>query len=471
MALDRFHVRFPIGQTLGLLAATGVAGLACEAHAQSPNDGLPIPATTADSLTAIQRSFQLPVHPPLTLFPQMREQMKDAPAFLRDSKVELNVRSYYRDNVEAAPAKTTVNEAWAGGGAGSVHVESGRLADFVSGGMTLYNSFPIYAPYQYGNTQLLLPDQQGYTVVGELYGRLHFTDDIFFTAGRSIWNSPYVNAHDNRMTPNTFYGYVLEGSVGDTAGGKPAVRFGGGYIAAIKPRGAVDFRSMAQAAGVNTSAGVGSAGALLTWGPVSVGAIEYFAQDTINIAYGEGLYGAELPFGLRGVLALQYADQRSTGANLLNGGTYWSTGQVGARLQLGYRHTILTGGFSAVNPGFAMQSPWSSNPIYTDAQVLGFQRAGEQAVVVGLSSELTDLGLPGVATSVHYYNGATNAPAAGKPLVESEWDFRLEWRPGWEFLRGLWLSARYGHAVTDQSNARTTTDEIRLVLNYNVKLY
>jgi len=456
---------------LGFWTLLGVAGLAPQARAQSPNDGLPIPDSTKDSLTAIQRSFQLPTPPTLALFPQMREQMKDAPAFLRDSKVEFNARSYYRDNVAVSPTKTTVNEAWAGGGAGSVGLETGRLFDIVSGGFTLYNSFPIYAPYQYGNSQLLLPDQQGYTVVGQLYGRLRLTDDIHFTAGRSSWTTPYLNPHDNRMTPNTFYGYVLQGSIGDPDSGKPSVRFGGGYVAAIKPRDAVDFQSMAQAAGVNRSAGVGSAGALLTWGPASIGGINYFCQDTINIAYAEALYGADLPLGLRAVLALQYADQRSTGANLLNGGTYWSTGQLGTRLQFGYGTTILTVGFSAVNPGFAMQSPWSSNPIYTDAQVLSFQRAGEQAVVLGLSSVLTPLGLPGVAASINYYNAATNAPAAGKPLVESEWDFRLEWRPQWKPLQGLWLSARYGHAETDQNNARTTTDEIRLVLNYNVKLY
>ncbi len=456
---------------LGFLAPLGIAGPVLQVHAQSPNDGLPIPDSTKDSLTAIQRSFQLPAPPTLALFPQMREQMKDAPAFLRDSKIEFNARSYYRDNVAVSPTKTTVNEAWAGGGAGSVSFESGRLFNIVSGGFTLYNSFPIYAPYQYGNSQLLLPDQQGYTVVGQLYGRLRLTDDTYFTAGRSSWTTPYLNPHDNRMTPNTFYGYVLQGSIGDPDSGKPSVRFGGGYVAAIKPRDAVDFQSMAQAAGVNTSAGVGSAGALLTWGPASIGVIDYFCQDTINIAYAEGLYGADLPFGLRGVLALQYADQRSTGTNLLNGGTYWSTGQLGTRLQLGYRTTILTVGFSAVNPGFAMQSPWSSNPIYTDAQVLSFQRPGEQAVVIGLSSVLTPLGLPGVAASINYYKGATNAPAAGKPLVESEWDFRLEWRPAWKPLQGLWLSARYGHAETDQNNARTRTDEVRLVLNYNVKLY
>jgi hypothetical protein len=454
-----------------ILPGLAVVGLAYAARAQSPNDGVPIPATPEESLTAIQRSFRLPEAPPLTLFPKMREEMKDAPAFLRDSRVDFNIRSYYRDNVETSPTKTTVNEAWAGGGAGSVNFETGRIFDVISGGFTLYTSFPIYAPLQYGNTQLLLPNQQGYDVVGRLYGQLHLTDTTVFTAGRYIWNTPFLNAHDNRMTPNTFYGYVLESAIGDPDSGKPALRFGGGYVATIKPRDAIDFQSMAQAAGVNTPAGVGAGGAILTWGPGSLGAFEYFCQDTINIAYIEGKYGTDLPWGIRGALAMQYADQRSTGANLLNGGTYWSTGEFGTRLLLGYNDAILNVGFSAVNPGFAMQSPWSSNPIYTDAQIQSFQRAGEQTVMGGLSYVLTRIGMPGVAASIFYYNGATNAAAAGKPLIESEWDFTLEWRPDWKPLQGLWLLARYGRSDTWQDNKLTTTDEVRLVLNYNVKLY
>ena len=109
--------------------------------------------------------------------------------------------------------------------------------------------------------------------------------------------------------------------------------------------------------------------------------------------------------------------------------------------------------------------------MYTDAQIQSFQRAGEQTVMVGLSYVLSRIGMPGVAASVFYYYGGTNAVAAGKPLVESEWDFTLEWRPDWKPLQGLWLLARYGHSHTWQDSKLTTTDEVRLVLNYNVKLY
>lgn len=58
-----------------------------------------------------------------------------------------------------------------------------------------------------------------------------------------------------------------------------------------------------------------------------------------------------------------------------------------------------------------------------------------------------------------------------EPLDESEWDFTLEWHPDWKPLSGLWLQARYGMAQTLQDNRTTNTDELRLVLNYKVKLY
>ena len=76
----------------------------------------------------------VPTADPLTMFPQIREQLKDTPAFLRDSKAGINFRSYYRDeltNVGSGGAATW-KEAWAAGG--SVSFETGRLFNLISGG-------------------------------------------------------------------------------------------------------------------------------------------------------------------------------------------------------------------------------------------------------------------------------------------------------------------------------------------------
>jgi hypothetical protein len=95
-----------------------------------------------------------------------------------------------------------------------------------------------------------------------------------------------------------------------------------------------------------------------------------------------------------------------------------------------------------VTPSFAIQTPWSANPFYTDAQIQAFQRAGEQALMVGVSYVFTPI-LPGMAASVFYFNGWTGAPAVGPLLVENEWDFDLEWRANWKPLQE-WLPVEAG---------------------------
>ena len=77
--------------------------------------------------------------------------------------------------------------------------------------------------------------QGGFAVAGQLYARATLFDNYTLTAGRYLYNTPYLGPQDNRMIPNTFYGYTLVGTVGDPEKG-PSLRWGGGYIATIKPR-------------------------------------------------------------------------------------------------------------------------------------------------------------------------------------------------------------------------------------------
>jgi len=455
-----------IAAVMSLIAATGLAE---SAHAQSAYQEDPIPQTPRQSLTAIEKAFAtLPKGDPLTLFPQMRDQLKDTPAFLRDSKAEINFRSYYRDNVSNASTGAGWNEAWAAGG--SVSFETGRLFDLISGGMVLYSSFPVYAPLDHDGTGLLKPGQQQYGVLGQLYGKVHITGDHEIVAGRYLYDTPFIGPHDNRMSPNTFYGYTLRGTFGDPNNG-PSLRYGGGYIAAMKARNSTEFISMSRMAGANEDRGTGVLGGTFSWGPLRVGAINYYAQDTINIFYAEGKVATSLGSDFLAALSMQFAAQNSTGTNLLNGGTYWATNDFGVQGQLGYKSAILTAAYTVVNPGFNMQTPWSANPFYTDGQIQAYNRAGEGAIALGLSYVATPIGLPGVAASVFYFRGWTQAPAAGAPVLEDEWNFNLEWRPNWVPLKNLWLRARYGQARIDQNNVRTTIDEVRLILNYTVKIY
>lgn len=449
--------------------ATAMLGLSNGALAQASKQEYPIPTDPSQDLTAIERIFTRPTPPPLTAFPELREKWKDTPAFLRDSRINVEARSYFRDGVNV-PGSTNIEQAWASGG--SINAETGKLFDLVSLGAALYTSFPVIAPSQYGNTGLLLPDQKGYAVFGELYAQAHLFETHKVTVGRYLYNTPFMGPHDNRMSPQTFSGYTLIGTFGGGDKDGPTFLYGAGYIDAIKQRDSYSFQSMASAAGVPTSnAGLGFAGGLLNWGDVSIGAINYYAQDLLNIFYTEGKYGKNLGGGFSFMGAAQFVAQNSTGQALMNGGRPFATNQFGAKVELGYDTGIVTVGYSVVNPDLAIQIPWSASPFYTYALIQGFLRAGEQAVMVGLSQTLKPVGLPDIAVAAHFFNGWTSATAAGAPLVESEWDFHIDWRPGHKPLQGLWFRTQYGRSTMWQGGTITNSEELRIVLNYDLKMY
>ena len=96
--------------SLGLSLILALPGAAL---GQSSKQEYPIPANPGQDLVAIERIFALPAPPPLTAFPGIREEWKDTPAFLRDSKFNIEARSYFRDAVTDAPAGSTIKQAWA----------------------------------------------------------------------------------------------------------------------------------------------------------------------------------------------------------------------------------------------------------------------------------------------------------------------------------------------------------------------
>src|SRR5882672_4256218 len=231
---------------------------------------------------------------------------------LKDTKFEFNLRSYYFDRSDFNRSE---KQAWAIGG--WLGVKTGYFLDHVAFGATVYTSNPIYAPDDRDGTTLLAPGQNGYTVLGEFYTELRIVKDVGITVGAKGYDTPFINRNDTRMTPNTFEAIVLQGriklgtsssdatvttdgGIGLSKDGKevavptptPAedvasIKYGLGYFYAIKERNDSEFVSMAQDAGADVQHGVWSAGALYEKGKFSIGAIEYYCDDVINIAYAE----------------------------------------------------------------------------------------------------------------------------------------------------------------------------------------
>src|SRR5512140_91216 len=288
---------------------------------------------------------------------------------LKDTKFELNLRSFYFDRSDFNRSE---KQAWAIGG--WLGVKTGYFLDHVAFGATVYTSNPIYAPDDRDGTLLLAPGQNGYTVLGEFYTELRIIKDLGITVGAKGYDTPFINRNDTRMTPNTFEAIVLQGrtklgtsssdatvtadSMGPSKDGKevavpsptPAedvasIKYGLGYFYAIKERNDSEFVSMAQDAGADVQHGVWSAGALYEKRKFSIGAIEYYCDDVINIAYAESKLEVPLADDWKLKFAGQYVDQGSVGDNTLEGHSF-SGHQFGLKIHVPVKKALFPAAFT-----------------------------------------------------------------------------------------------------------------------------
>jgi hypothetical protein len=424
----------------------------------------PIPSSVDEVVSPMDRlAEKKPVRP--GFFPWLKEQLKDSPPFLRDTTLGLNLRSFYmrRTNPDGS-----INEALAMGGALSYN--SGWLYDRFSVGAVLYTSQPVYAPEDGDGTNLLQPGQKGYTVLGQIYGRVKLFEGTFLNLYRyGEFNSPYLSKNDNRMTPYTFEGYTVVGALGGKDGA-PGLVYGGGYITKIKDKTAEGFAWMSQKAGAEAKRGVLTLGARYSYGGFTLGAIDYYSDDIINIGYAETTYTLDLTKELGVRFAAQFTDQRSSGSNLLMGSSF-STNQVGVMADVSYRAGILSLAYTTNSRGQNLQHPWSGYPGYTSSLVNDFNNAGINAYTVRISYDFTRLGLEGVAAYILYTHGwgqvdqSTKQPAPNS----NEFNADLQWRPSWRYVKGLWVRGRYG-IVYQYQNPKQYTHDTRVIVNYDFPL-
>ena len=407
---------------------------------------------------------------------------------LKDTKFELNLRSFYFDRSDFNGSE---KQAWAIGG--WLGVKTGYFLDHIAFGATVYTSNPIYAPDDRDGTLLLAPGQNGYTVLGEFYTELRIVKDVGITIGAKGYDTPFINRNDTRMTPNTFEAVVLQGrtslgtSSSDAAGtadggiglskdGKevavptptPAedvasIKYGAGYFYKIKERNDSVFVSMSEDAGADVERGVWSAGALYEKGKFSIGAIEYFCEDIINIAYGESKLEVPLADDWKLKFYGQYVDQGSVGDNALQGHSF-SGHQFGLKVDLPVKKALFTAGFTQAWGTANLQNPWSGYPGYTSVQVQDFNRAGEGAFLLraGYDFPWVD-GLSAYALAVFGTD-----PDLANQYRQNEFDFNLQWGPKKGVLEGLSLRLRYAVVQQCGGDVHNLTD-FRAICNYVIK--
>jgi hypothetical protein len=142
----------------------------------------------------------------------------------------------------------------------------------------------------------------------------------------------------------------------------------------------------------------------------------------------------------------------------------------GAKAALRYAGAALILAVSTTSTGADIRSPFGTYPGYVSLIDRNFNRAGEDAWLIGLTYDFGRVGAPGLSAFFNVAQGTgARDPATGEPRSnEREFDLTVDYRvtkKGW--VEGLWLRLR-GALVQD--GGRTTEKEIRLILNYEFPL-
>ena len=444
-----------------LIMSLVVVALAPATRAAAPEDladEQPAPASVEDELSPMGEVVPLEVPMP-SAFPRLKKRLETAAPLWRDTQLRLHPRVYYFDR-----DRENANDSVALAYGGWLAYNSGWWRDRLRFNASMYTTQRAYGPGDKGGTLLLKERQQGFTVLGKANVELKLSEAIMAKAYRQSFNLPYLNRNDSRMVPNTFEAYSLIG--------KPENNWAYvlSHVRQMKLRNRDDFVSMSEAAGFNDRdepLTVGAARYDFT-DDINIGATSQYAWEFMNTFYTE----ANAVWSFRDDRALrlggQYTDQRSVGDEI--GGDF-DTFVFGGKVAASYRSATLTLAFSSTDDGAGIRNPYGGYPGYLSLMIKSFNRADEDAWLLGASYDFARIGVPGLSSFVNYAQGST--PDSGSNASPDQWEFDMtvDYRVQSELLNGLWLRARA--AFVDQDDdvvGASDVDDIRFIINYDIPI-
>ena len=419
----------------------------------------PAPVSAEDLESPIGVAFEEEVPEVRFLMPGLKGALSGLPAFFRDTQFRYASRAYSFDRRDSSEDKARAQTA-----GGRLEYQSGEWNNF-SLNAGWYGSWQIDTKNDGGDTGLLAPGQKNIQVWGEANVQYQFTrtplEGSTLTAYRQRLKLPYINEHDIRMVPTTHEGFVLARE------GDSAFDYVLGHLNKFKKFDSEEFVHMSRAAGApGTDKGVTMFGARpINSDAFMFGAINYVGWDTFNTFYTEASYHTVFDGGLDLRLSGQFTDQRSIGDELVGDFDTW---HAGVQAAMGWRGAVVKLAGSMTSDDERIRKPWGGSPSYLSIQRFDFDRAGEKAVLFGLSYNteyFSSLGLSSFINIAHG-NDAEN-PLTGEDLPNrTEYNLTIDYKPPRGPLKGLWIRAR--GAWFDVEGDGESSRDYRLIINYEI---
>lgn len=418
----------------------------------------PVAPSVEQSQGPMEEAYTPEVNLP-SRFPGLKKRLETATPFWRDTQLTLLPRTYSLNRTIDDDAD---RGAWAIGG--QVQYRSGWWQDRVKVGVGWYTSQKLRGRKDKGGTLLLQPGQQSYSVIGEAFVEAKLTENTRARLYRQTFDLPYVNRQDTRMLPITFEAYSLfNESLKNSA-------IGLSHVTKMKRQNADEFIYMSEAAGFEgTDEPLSMIGGRYTFdNGVTVGAINQYSWEFMNTFYAE----ADSVWKINEDLALQvsgqYTDQRSVGDEL--GGDF-DTSVYGVKTALSHKSATLTLAYTSTDNNSRIRSPFGGYPGYLSIIINDFNRADEDAWLLGLSYDFTKAGIPGLSGFINYAEGDTPDSGVNATPDQEELNVTVDYRFQGKTLKNIWLRARA--AFVEQENAvagATDVQDYRFIINYELPI-
>ena len=380
-------------------------------------------------------------------------------AFFGGSSLLFKPRSYYL-NRDRDTNPDSVGFALGG----ALEYKSGWWKDRLQVGATLFTSQKLYGPSSKDGTLLFKPGPESFTVLGELNATVRFRDHTGVRIGRQRFEMPYLGSHDIRMVPNTFEAIA----VGDISTEVDGLAWIFGYVDQIKRKNDDEFISMSEAAGADGSdKGVAMGG--VKFDQLSGWELSATYQHTFDV-FNTFFLKAEKEFALGSSYMLgvnaQYTDQRDVGDSLIGN---FSTNLLSAKLELIGENTTYRLALSTTDNDRGIQKPYGNPANYLSVIVEDFDRAGEDAWLVGITHSFGQVGVGKLSMFANIVNGNTPDNGRSASPDQVEYDLTMDYRMNQKWSDRLWLRVRAAYVDQDEALGGNDFLDFRIIINYDLE--
>jgi hypothetical protein len=161
---------------------------------------------------------------------------------------------------------------------------------------------------------------------------------------------------------------------------------------------------------------------------------------------------------------LQYTDQRSVGDDLIG---EFETSLLSAKVEYSTGNATLRLGASTTGSERGIQKPYGSSANYLSVMAEDFDRAGEDAWMIGCNYDFQRVGPGDLSLFANIVTGDTPDTGPNASPDETEYDLTVDYRIKEGPANKLWVRLRAGFIDQDEAVGGDDFLDLRLIVNWD----